>query len=81
MRLTKTQTGVPTLARDIDDVIGRFFDAPAAFPVFNFEPMKKAMESTWMPALDFAETENEGILTVRLPKAETTVMNKILIKG
>jgi HSP20 family protein len=153
MRLTKTQTGVPTLARDIDDVLGRFFNAPAAFPVFNFEPMKKAMETTWMPALDFAETEkefviraevpgvprenldahlegdiltltghrernvheanenilweeretgkfirsirlpkaveakkveadyNEGILTVRLPKAETTVMNKILIKG
>ncbi len=152
MKLTRTQTGVPTIARDFDEVFDRFLNVPL-FPAFNFEPMKRAMEGTWMPALDLTETEkefviraevpgvprenldvhlegeiltltghrekvaretnenvlweeretgkflrtirlpkaveakkveavyNEGVLTVRLPKAETAVQNKILIKA
>jgi HSP20 family protein len=153
MKLTKTQGGVPTMVRDFDDVIDRFFNAPLAFPAFNLEPFRKAMEGNWVPAIDFTETEkefilraevpgvpretldvhlegdvvtltghrekkttekdenmlweereagkfvrtlrlpkavepnkieavyNEGILTVRLPKAEVAIKNKILIKG
>jgi HSP20 family protein len=67
MRLTKTQTGVPTLARDIDDVFDRFFTAPVGYPVFNFEPCKKVMEGTWIPALDLAETEKEFVIRAEVP--------------
>ena len=153
MKLTRTQVGTPTIARDFDEVFDRVFNAPLAFPAFNFEPIRKAMEGTWMPALDLTETEkefilraegpgvpkenldvhleggiltltghretkvteknenmlweereagkftrtirlpkpvepnkvdavyNDGILTVRIPKAEVAVKNKILIKG
>jgi HSP20 family protein len=64
MKLTKTQAGVPTLVRDFDDVLDRFFTTPV-FPTFNFEPMKKAME--WMPALDLTETEKEFIIRAEIP--------------
>lgn len=152
MKLTTRPTGAP-LVRDFDEVFDRFFNAPLAFPAFNYEPIRKAMEGTWMPAIDLTETEkdfilraevpgiprenldvhlegevltltghreqkttekgenmlweereagkfvrtlrlpkavevnkvealyNEGILTVRVPKAETAIKNKILIKG
>lgn len=153
MKLTKTPTGIPTIVRDIDDVMERFFGGPVQFPLLGFEPLRKAAEGTWLPAIDFSETEkeyvlraevpgvprenldvhleggiltltghreknvretnenvlweereagkfvrtirlpkaveagkvealyNEGVLTVRLPKMETEVKNKILIKG
>jgi HSP20 family protein len=153
MKITKSAAGVPTLVRDIDDVFDRFFTGALPFPAYNFEPLKRAMEATWVPALDLTETEkefviraeipgvprenldvhlegevltltghreknlreaaenilweeretgkflrtirlpkavegskveavyNEGILTVHVPKAETAVKNKILIKG
>lgn len=67
MKLTKTQTGVPTLVRDIDEVFDRMFTAPIGFPTFNFEPLKKAMEGTWMPPVDLTETEKEFILRVEVP--------------
>jgi HSP20 family protein len=67
MKLTKTPTGAPALVRDIDDVFDRFFNAPVAFPAFNFEPLKKAMEGNWMPAIDLTETEKEFILRVEVP--------------
>jgi HSP20 family protein len=70
MKLTKTQTGVPTLVRDIDDVFDRVFNAPIGFPTFPtfaFEPLKKAMEGTWMPPIDLTETEKEFILRVEVP--------------
>jgi HSP20 family protein len=67
MRLTKTQTGIPTLTRDVDDVFDRFFHAPVAYPAFNFDPLKKAMEGNWMPALDLAETEKEFIIRAEVP--------------
>jgi HSP20 family protein len=150
MKLTKT-TGMP-LVRDLDEVFDRVFNAPF-FPPLAYEPFKKAMEGTWVPALDLTETEkeyvvraevpgvprenldvhleadqlfltghrekniretnenvlweereagkfmrtirlpkaveagkieavyNEGVLTIRCPKAETAIKNKILIKG
>jgi len=153
MKLTKTPTGIPTIVRDFDDVMDRFFGAPVQFPVLGFEPFRKTVEPTWMPAIDLTETEkeyvlraevpgvprenldvhleggvltltghrekniretnenvlweeretgkfirtirlpkaveagkvealyNEGVLTVRLPKLETAIKNKILIKG
>ncbi len=67
MKLTKTQTGVPTLVRDIDEVFDRVFNAPIGFPAFNFEPLKKAMEGTWMPPIDLTETDKEYILRVEVP--------------
>ncbi len=67
MKLTKTQTGVPTLVRDFDEVIDRFFNNPLAFPAYNFEPLKKAMEGTWMPAIDLTETEKEFIIRAEVP--------------
>jgi HSP20 family protein len=65
MKLTKFQGGVPTLARDFDEVFDRFFNAPVAFPAF--EPIRKAMEGTWMPAIDLTETEKEFILRAEIP--------------
>jgi len=67
MKLTKTQTGVPTLVRDIDEVFDRVFNAPIGFPTFNFEPIKKALEGTWMPPIDLTETEKEFILRIEVP--------------
>jgi len=67
MKLTKTQTGVPTLIRDFDDVFDRFLAAPIPFPAFNFEPAKRAMEGTWMPALDLTETEKEFVIRAEVP--------------
>jgi HSP20 family protein len=152
MKLTKTGAAMPVV-RDIDEVFDRFFGTPFAFPTLGIEPLKKAMEGTWVPAIDLSETEkefvvraevpgvprenldvhlegdiltltghreknireanenvlweereagkfmrtvrlpkaveagkvealfNEGVLTVRLPKAETSIKNKIVIKG
>jgi len=153
MKLTRIPTGAPALVRDFDEVFDRLFTAPLPFPTFGFEPYKKMMEGTWMPAIDLTENEkfyvvrvevpgvprenldvhlesgiltltghreknireenenvlweereagkfvrtlrlpkaveankveavyNEGILTVRLPKTETAIKSKILIKG
>jgi HSP20 family protein len=67
MKLTKLQGGVPTIARDFDEVFDRFFNAPLAFPAVNFEPIRKAMEGTWMPAIDLTETEKEFILRAEIP--------------
>lgn len=67
MKLTKTQTGVPTLIRDFDDVFDRFLTTPMPFPAFNFEPVKRAMEGNWMPALDLTETEKEFVIRVEVP--------------
>jgi HSP20 family protein len=58
---------VPTLARDFDEVFDRFFNAPAGFPALTFEPIRKAMEGTWMPAIDLTETEKEFILRAEVP--------------
>lgn len=66
MKLTKTQTGVPTLVRDVDDVFDRFLTTPV-FPTFNFEPMKKAFEPKWLPALDLTETDKDFILRAEIP--------------
>jgi HSP20 family protein len=153
MKLTRIPTGAPAFVRDFDDVLDRLFTTPMPFPTFGAEPYKRAVEGTWMPAIDLTENDkeyvvrvevpgiprenldvhleggiltltghreknireekenvlweereagkflrtlrlpkaveankveavyNEGILTVRLPKTETTVKNKILIKG
>jgi HSP20 family protein len=67
MKLTKLQGGVPTIARDFDEVFDRFFNAPLAFPAVSFEPIRKAMEGTWMPAIDLTETEKEFILRAEVP--------------
>jgi HSP20 family protein len=67
MKLARTQAGVPTLARDFDEVFDRFLNAPLPFPAFNFEPMKRAMEGTWMPALDLTETEKEFVIRAEVP--------------
>ncbi|HXI20041.1 MAG TPA: Hsp20/alpha crystallin family protein [Gemmatimonadales bacterium] len=67
MKLTRTQAGMPTLVRDIDDVFDRFFNAPLPFPTFNVEPLKRAMEGTWMPAIDLTETEKEFIIRAEVP--------------
>ena len=67
MKLTRTQVGTPTIARDFDEVFDRIFNAPIAFPALNFEPIRKAMEGTWMPAIDLTETEKEFILRAEVP--------------
>lgn len=67
MKLTKTQTGVPTLVRDIDEIFDRAFNTPLGFPAFGYEPLRKAMEGTWMPPIDLTETEREFILRVEVP--------------
>jgi HSP20 family protein len=67
MKLTRTQVGTPTIARDFDEVFDRIFNAPLAFPALNFEPIRKAMEGTWMPAIDLTETEKEFILRAEVP--------------
>ena len=67
MKLTRQQAGVPTLTRDFDEVFDRVFNAPLAFPALTFEPMRKAMEGTWMPAIDLTETEKEFILRAEIP--------------
>jgi HSP20 family protein len=64
---TRAPTGAPTLVRDFDDVIDRFFNAPLAFPTFGFEPIRKAMEGNWVPAIDLTETEKEFILRAEVP--------------
>jgi len=67
MKLTKLQAGVPTLTRDLDEVFDRFLNAPLPFPAFNYEPLKRAMEGTWMPALDLTETEKEFVIRAEVP--------------
>ena len=66
MKLTKSQTGLPTLVRNVDDVFDRFFGAPV-FPTFTFETLKKAMEEKWLPALDLTETDKEYIIRAEIP--------------
>jgi HSP20 family protein len=67
MKLTKTPTGIPTLVRDIDDVFGRLFNAPVAFPGMTFEPFKRTVEGAWMPALDLTETEKDFVIRAEVP--------------
>ena len=67
MKLTKTQTGVPTLVRDIDEIFDRAFNAPIGFPAFGYDPLKKTIEGTWMPPIDLTETGKEFILRVEVP--------------
>jgi len=64
---TRSPTGAPTLVRDFDEVFGRFFNDPLAFPTFGFEPIRKAMEGNWVPAIDLTETEKEFILRAEVP--------------
>jgi HSP20 family protein len=64
---TRAPTGAPVV-RDLDDVIDRFFNAPLmAFPTFGFEPIRRAMEGNWVPAIDLTETEKEFILRAEVP--------------
>jgi HSP20 family protein len=67
MKLAKMPVGLPTLTRDIDEVFDRFFHAPLPFPTLTYEPLRKAMEGTWMPVLDFTETEKEFVIRVEVP--------------
>lgn len=67
MRITKTQAGVPTLVRDVDDMFDRFLMGPLPFQAFGTDPLKKAMEGTWVPALDLTETEKEFIIRAEIP--------------
>lgn len=67
MKLTRMQAGVPTLTRDMDEVFDRIFNAPVPFPAFGYEPLKKAMEGTWMPALDLTEKEKEFVIRAEIP--------------
>lgn len=67
MKLTKTPTGTPTFVRDMDEVFDRFINAPLPFPAFSFEPIKRAMEGTWMPALDLTETDKEFVIRAEVP--------------
>ncbi len=64
MKLTKA-TGMP-LVRDLDEVFDRVLNVPF-FPPLGFEPFKKAMEGTWVPALDLTETEKEYIVRAEVP--------------
>jgi HSP20 family protein len=67
MKLTRTPTGAPTLIRDFDEVFDRLFTTPLPFPTFGFEPMKKVIEGTWMPAIDLTENEKEYVVRVEVP--------------
>jgi HSP20 family protein len=67
MKLTRTPTGAPTLIRDFDEVFDRLFTTPRPFPTFGFEPMKRAIEGTWMPAIDLTENEKEYLVRVEVP--------------
>jgi HSP20 family protein len=66
MKLTKTPAGIPTIVRDIDEVIDRFFTPPVMFPLFGTEPLRKVTE-TWLPALDLTETEKEFVIRAEVP--------------
>jgi HSP20 family protein len=57
----------PTVPRDFDEVFDRLFNAPLAFPALTYEPLRRAMEGTWMPAIDLTETEKEFILRAEIP--------------
>ena len=67
MKLTKMQAGVPTIVRDMDEVFDRLLNGPLPFPAMNLEPLKRAMEGTWMPALDLTETEREFVIRAEVP--------------
>ncbi|MDH4130693.1 MAG: Hsp20/alpha crystallin family protein [Gemmatimonadota bacterium] len=67
MKLAKLPVGLPTMTRDIEEVFDRFFNAPQTFPGLAYEPMRKVLEGTWMPVLDFTETEKEFLLRVEVP--------------
>lgn len=65
--ITKTPAGAPAIVRDIDEMFDRFFNAPVPFPALTFEPIRKALEGTWMPAVDLTETEKELIIRAEVP--------------
>jgi HSP20 family protein len=67
MKLTRKQAGLPTLVRDVDEVLDRFINAPLPFPTFTFEPLKKALEGTWMPVIDLSETDKEFVVRAEVP--------------
>lgn len=67
MKLTKMQAGVPTIVRDMDEVFDRLLHGPLPFPAMNLEPLKRAMEGTWMPALDLTETEKDFVIRAEVP--------------
>jgi HSP20 family protein len=67
MKLAKMPVGLPTINRDIEEVFDRFFNAPLTYPGLTYEPMRKVLEGTWMPVLDFTETEKEFLLRVEVP--------------
>ncbi len=67
MKLMKAPLGPPTIARDFDEVFDRVFNSPLAFPSLTFEPIRRAMEGTWMPAVDLTETEKDFILRAEIP--------------
>jgi HSP20 family protein len=67
MKLTRTQPGAPTLVRDFDEVLDRLLNTPYPFPAPTFEPFRKAMEGTWMPAIDLTENEKEFVVRVEVP--------------
>jgi HSP20 family protein len=61
------QAGAPTLAPRVDEVLDRFFNTTLPFPAFTFEPLRKAMEGTWMPVIDLSETEKEFVVRAEVP--------------
>lgn len=67
MKLTRQEARVPTITRDFDEVFDRVFNSPLGFPALTFEPIRRAMEGTWMPAIDLTETEKEFILRAEIP--------------
>ncbi len=67
MKLMKAPTGLPTVAKDFDELFERLFRAPFPFPTFDFEPLTRAMEGTWVPKLDLTETEKEFVVRAEVP--------------
>jgi HSP20 family protein len=67
MKLARMPVGLPTMNRDIEEVFDRFFNAPLTFPGYPLEPARKAIEGTWMPVLDFTETDKEYLIRVEVP--------------
>ncbi len=66
MKLTNAAPGAMGLQQDInrffDRVLGAPFVGGSAFPA-----VEKVLETSWVPALDFAENDKEYVLRVEIP--------------
>jgi HSP20 family protein len=67
MKIMKAPVANPTMTRDFDELFERMLNTPFPTPLFNFEPFTRAMEGTWVPKLDLAETEKEFVIRAEVP--------------